>query len=141
MEVNPAEAVIRPEIVGVAVQVVPVTVRLPPKEVRFDPETVKVLSKVVAPWRVKAPGVEVDPMVLTEEAPLPKVLVRDEPVPMVDAPEEVRVVNAPVEGVPDPIGPGAAKVAPFKDEALRFATLVVEAMTNGAVPVDTVDVI
>jgi hypothetical protein len=141
LEVNPEVAVINPEIVGVAVQEVPVTVRFPPKDVRLDPETVKVLSKVVAPWRVKAPGVDVDPIVLTEEAPEPNVLVRDEPVPMVEAPEEVKVVNAPDPGVPEPIEPGAAKVAPFKDEALRLATLVVDETTNGAVPVDTVDVI
>ncbi len=66
--------------------------------------------------------------------------------PAVVRPESVievlaeRVVKAPVEAVPDPIGPGAAKVAPFKELAFRLATLVVEATTNGAVPVDKVDV-
>ena len=33
-----------------------------------------------------------------------------------------------------------AKVAPFKDEAFKFRTLVVEATTNGAVPVTNVEV-
>ena len=56
-------------------------------------------------------------------------------------PLELRVVKAPVPGVPEPIGPGAAKVAPFSEEAFRLATLVVEAITSGAVPVVTVEVI
>ncbi|KKT88533.1 MAG: hypothetical protein UW88_C0010G0009 [Candidatus Collierbacteria bacterium GW2011_GWD2_45_10] len=38
------------------------------------PETVKVLSKVVAPCKVSVPGVVVEPMVFTDEAPVPKVL-------------------------------------------------------------------
>src|SRR5438105_6618914 len=66
LEVNPALAVINPETVGVAVQTVPLTVRFPPKVVRLLPVRVKVLSRVVAPWRVKAPGVVVEPMVLME---------------------------------------------------------------------------
>ncbi len=49
-------------------------------------------------------------------------------------------MKAPVPGVPPPIAPGAAKVAPLSVEALRFATLVVEEMTNGAVPVPRVEV-
>ena len=81
--------------VGVAVQVVPVTVRFPPNDVKLDPETVKVLSKVVAPCRVSAPGVVVDPMVLIEEAPAPKVLVVEEPVATVVLPVEVKVVKLP----------------------------------------------
>jgi hypothetical protein len=56
-------------------------------------------------------------------------------------PESVREVNTPDPGVPDPIEPGDAKVAPFKDEAFKFGTLVVEDMTKGAVPVATVEVI
>ena len=40
--VIPEVAVIKPEIVGVAVQEVPVTVRFPPKVVRLLPVTVKV---------------------------------------------------------------------------------------------------
>lgn len=51
------------------------------------------------------------------------------------------VVKAPVLGVPEPMAPGDAKVAPLKLEALRLATLVVEAITKGAVPVDKVEVI
>lgn len=80
------------------------------------------------------------PIVLAAVVPVPKVLVKEVPVPIVEAPDEVKVVNAPVDGVPEPIAPGAAKVAPFKEEALRFATLVVDAITNGAVPVASVEV-
>ena len=94
--------------------VVPWTTRLPPSVVRLLPDTVKVLSRVVAPWRVKAPGVVVEPMVLTDEAPEPKVLVKEEPVPMVEAPEEVRVVKAPVEAV----------VAPMAVELMPVAVVV-----------------
>ena len=48
------------------------------------------------------------------------------------------VVNAPVLGVPLPMAPGAAKVAPLKEEAFKLATLVVLAMEKGAVPVASV---
>ena len=65
---------------------VPLTVRFPPKEVRLFPDTVKVLSSVVAPWSVRAPGVVVDPMVLIDDEPEPNVLVFDAPVPRVAAP-------------------------------------------------------
>ena len=82
-----------PEIVGVAVHAVPVTVRFPPSEVKLAPETVNVLSSVVAPWRVRAPGVVVEPIVLADEAAVPNVVL----------PDEVRVVNAPVKGVVAPI--------------------------------------
>jgi hypothetical protein len=156
LEVSPEVAVMSPEIVGVAVQDVPVTVRFPPRVVRPVPRREKVglevtfprvkavvlasPATIVDPRRVRVPGVVAEPIVLIEEAPLPKVLVRDDPVPRVVLPFEVRVVKAPVPGVPEPMAPGAAKVAPFKEEALRLATLVVEAMVNGAVPVDTVEV-
>jgi hypothetical protein len=79
------------------------------------------------------------PKVLVAVAPAPKELVREAPVPMVLLPLLVKVVKAPVEGVV-PIAPGLAKVAPFKDEAFKFATLVVEATTKGAVLVATVEV-
>ena len=102
VEVKPEVAVISPEIVGVAVQAVPVTVKLPPKEVKLEPETVKVLSRVVAPCKVKAPGVVDDPIVLMEEAPDPRVLVLPVPVPRVVAPVEVRVVNDPPAPVTEP---------------------------------------
>src|SRR5215210_7703897 len=102
LEVRPEVAVISPEIVGVAVQAVPVTVRLPPKVVKLLPETVKVLSSVVAPWRVRAPGVVTAPIVLIEDAPEPNVLVKDDPVPIVEAPLEVSVVNEPAPPVIDP---------------------------------------
>lgn len=39
------------------------------------------------------------------------------------------------------MAPGAANVAPPKDEALRLATFVVLATTRGGLPVETVDVI
>lgn len=107
LAVKPEVAVTKPEMVGVAVQAVPVTVKLPPREVRLLPETVKVLSKVVAPWRVNVPGVVTEPMVLTDEAPVPRVVL----------PEEVRVVNAPLLGVVDPIVPGAIQVALTKEDA------------------------
>ena len=65
---------------------VPFTVRFPPKVVRLFPDTVNVLSSVVAPWSVSAPGVVEEPMVLTDDAPDPNVLVFDDPVPNVAAP-------------------------------------------------------
>jgi succinate-acetate transporter protein len=40
-----------------------------------------------------------------------------------------------------PIAPGAANVAPLKLDAFKFGTLVVLEITNGAVPVVSVDVI
>ena len=100
--VSPPLAVISPDMVGVAVQVVPVTVRLPPSEVRNDPETVNVLSNVVAPCKVNAPGVVVEPMVLMEEAPEPHVLVVLEPVASVVFPDEVKVVKLPAPPVIEP---------------------------------------
>jgi hypothetical protein len=66
-------------------------------------DSTKVLSSVVAPCKVRAPGVVEEPMVLIEEAPLPKVLVVDEPVAKVELPEEVRLVNAPLAAVVAPI--------------------------------------
>ncbi len=50
------------------------------------------------------------------------------------------VVNVPAAAVPPPIAPGLANVAPLREEAFRFATLVVLETANGAVPVDTVEV-
>ena len=50
----------------------------------------------------------------------------------------VIVVPLIAAGVVPPIAPGTAIVAPFREEALRFATLVVEATVNGAVPVTNV---
>jgi hypothetical protein len=50
------------------------------------------------------------------------------------------VVNAPVDATVDPIGPGLANVAPFKDDAFKFGIFVVEETTKGGVPVVTVDV-
>jgi hypothetical protein len=52
------------------------------------------------------------------------------------------LVNVPVPGVVDPMLPGAVKFRPakVKDDAVRFATAVVDETTSGAVPVETVDV-
>jgi hypothetical protein len=82
---------------------------------------VKVLSRVVAPWKVSAPGVVLEPIVFIEEAPDPNVLVVEEPVANVELPEELRVVNRPLLAVPEPMAPGAANVAPFKDSATTAA--------------------
>jgi hypothetical protein len=127
-----------PEIVGVAVHAVPVTVRFPPREVRFDPDTVKVLSSVVAPWRVSAPGVVPEPMTLVDEEPAPIVLALDAPVPIVELPLEVSEVNAPLPwlvtpivvklpaaGVVVPIARGAAHVAPSNWFALMTPEVAV----------------
>ena len=67
-------------------------VKLPEVLVQLDvpPET-----------RAKVP-VEL-PMVLFEPAPVPNEWVPDAPVPMVELPDEVRVVNAPLEGVVAPM--------------------------------------
>ena len=49
------------------------------------------------------------------------------------------VVKLPVLAVVFPIGPGFANVFPDNELAFKFATLVVELIINGAVPVKTVD--
>jgi hypothetical protein len=86
--------------------------------------TVKVLSKDVAPCRVNAFGVVLEPMVLIDEAPDPNVLVSDEPVPRVVAPDEVRVVNAPVEVVVAPIAVELIPVA----VVLKLDEVIVKAL-------------
>lgn len=132
VEVNPEVAVMSPEIVGVAVQTVPVTVKLPPRVTKLLPETVNVLSRVVAPCKVRVPvalpmvveAVLVElikvvpkivveplialvppatPIVLAAVAPVPKVFVREAPVPKVVAPDEVKVVYVPPAPVIEPI--------------------------------------
>ena len=60
--------------------------------------------------------------------------------PWLDTPVVENVENAPVPGVPLPIEPGLANVAPDKLEAFKFATFVVDVTAKGAVPVATVDV-
>jgi hypothetical protein len=95
------------------------------------PEMEAVLSRVVAPCRVRAPGVVTEPIVFIDEAPAPNVLVVEAPVPMIESPLEERVVNAPVPwvvtpievklpaaGVPVPMASGAAQVAPWSELAL-----------------------
>jgi hypothetical protein len=56
-------------------------------------------------------------------------------------PLTVNCVNVADDAVVPPIAPGDPKVAPFKDEAFKFVTLVVDATTKGAVPVVAVLVI
>lgn len=103
-------------------------------------ELIKVVPRiVVAPLIAFVPPDA--PKVLAALVPVPNVFVREAPVPIVELPEEESVVKAPDEGVVEPIGPGDAKVAPFNDEAFKLATFVVEAMTSGAVPVASVEVI
>lgn len=139
----PAVVTFKPE-PAVRAKVVPVKAKAPvefPIVVAEVPvELIKVVPKmVVAPLMAFVPPEA--PIVLAADVPVPNVLVRDAPVPIVELPEEVRVVKEPVEGVPEPIAPGLAKVAPFKEEAFKLATLVVEATTNGAVPEARVEVI
>ena len=50
------------------------------------------------------------------------------------------VVNAPVERVVEPMGPGAAKVAPPSKLAFKLPTTVVEVTVRGAVPVAIVEI-
>ncbi len=50
------------------------------------------------------------------------------------------MVNVPADAVPPPIAPGAAKVAPLKDEAFKLATFVVDVTTRGAVPIAIVEI-
>lgn len=78
-------------------------------------------------------------MPLSSATPLEQV--PDESPLAVTAPLAERVVKAPEDAVPPPIAPGAAKVAPLSEEAFKFATLVVDATTNGAEPVERVEVI
>ena len=92
----------------------PVKLRLPPREVKLAPETVKVLSRVVAPCKVRVPGVVVEPIVLMEESPEPKVLVVPAPVAKVVLPEEVKVEKAPVD----------AEVAPMAVELMPVAVVL-----------------
>src|SRR5882724_413563 len=55
-------------------------------------------------------------------------------------PPTTSVVTAGVFGVVEPIAPGIAQSKPCTWSTLRFTTLVVDAMTNGAVPVASVEV-
>ncbi len=75
-----------------------------PVENVFAPVWLNVLSRVVAPCRVKVPGVVVEPIVLIDEAPEPNVFVVDDPVARVVLLVDESVVNAPVEGLFAPIG-------------------------------------
>jgi len=61
--------------------------------------------------------------VLIDEAPEPKVLVKEDPVPMVDAPLEVRLVKAPVEVVVAPI---AVELIPV-EVVLKLLEVIVKA--------------
>jgi hypothetical protein len=55
-------------------------------------------------------------------------------------PVAVNAANVPAEAAVPPIAPGLANVAPLRLDAFKFATLVVDATVNGAVPVVAVDV-
>ena len=87
----------------------PVNLRSPPKVVKLSPDIVNVLSKVVAPCKVKVPGVVVEPIVLTDEAP----------VPIVELPLEVRLVKAPARGVALPMVPVRALEVEERVKALE----------------------
>jgi hypothetical protein len=67
-------------------------------------------------------------------------------VPVIVTPSRIKtgvvtVVAATVFGVVEPSAQGTAHVQPTRAETFRFATCVVEATTNGAVPVETVEII
>ena len=67
-------------------------------------------------------------------------------VPVIVTPSRIKigvvtVVAATVFGVVEPSAQGTAHVQPTRAETFRFATCVVEATMNGAVPVVTVEVI
>jgi len=138
--VNPPEAVKSPAEVIVpepVVEMFPV-VEIVMLEAKSPPTTEEKVGRPEAlPWRrvVVVPAkVPINPPDVLVTTPLV-----ERPVSVIEVLAE-RVVKAPVEAVPEPIGPGAAKVAPFKEEAFKLATLVVDATTNGAVPVARVEV-
>src|SRR3989338_1062149 len=56
LEVKPLVAVMRPEMVGVAVQAVPVTVRLPPTSKLLETEAVPITSSLVVGVVVPIPA-------------------------------------------------------------------------------------
>jgi len=65
------------------------------------------------------PAIELSPMLLiVVPPPLPKVFVVPAPVPIVELPDEVSVVNAPVFAVVEPIVPGTSHVAPSRLDEL-----------------------
>jgi hypothetical protein len=97
------------------------------EEVKVNVFAPVVKVEAAAPVRLSAPEE------FTVTTPVPE--------PIFEVPEEVREVKVPAPAVPPPIAPGAAKVAPLRDDAFRLATFVVDATENGAVPVGNVDVI
>ena len=60
---------------------------------------------------------------------------------LVITPDAEIVVKADDPGVVPPIAPGDAKVLPLRSDAFKLATFVVDDTVNGAVPVESVDVI
>jgi hypothetical protein len=56
------------------------------------------------------------------------------------APEALKLVKAPVFAALDPIGEGDANVAPFRLDAFKFATFVVDDTTSGGVGEATVEI-
>src|SRR6267154_3116833 len=104
------------------------------------PVSAPVVETFNPPEEVSA-NVPVELPIATVPVPVVAIVTLDAPaVAKFVAPVELSVVKAPVPGVVEPIGPGAAKVAPLKDEAFKLGTLVVEVTTSGAVPVETVEV-
>ena len=91
----------------------PVTERVPPKVVAFAPETVKVLSKVVAPCKVRVPGVVAEPMTFTEDAPEPKVvLLVEEKVPVTEVLPPSAVVPVTASAFVPIVAPPKAREVP-----------------------------
>src|SRR3989344_1381029 len=87
----PVERVLEPVTeIGPLREIAPV-----PVEKVLAPVWEKLLSSVVAPCNVSAPGVVAEPMVLIELAPAPKVLVVPAPVASVVLPVEARVSKVP----------------------------------------------
>ena len=100
---------------AVRAKVVPARAKVPvelPMVVAAVPvELIRVVPRmVVAPLMAFVPPEA--PRVLMAFVPVPKVLVKETPVPTVVAPLEVRVVKAPVLAVPLPMVPGAVQVEP-----------------------------
>ena len=122
-------------------------------------ERTKVLSKLVAPWRVKAPvplpmvvaAVPVElikvvpmmvvaplialvppetPIVLAADVPVPKVLVKEDPVAIVEAPVDDKEVKAPEAAVVAPIWVALIPVP----VVLKVEVPVPEVMVKALVP-------
>ena len=115
----------------------------------MDPEIVKVLPKKDDFATARPPPNVAEPPFVAETASVVFPIAR-EPDDKTRAPVELLVlavallkVTIPeaaivVAAVPDPIAPGLANVFPFRLDAFKLATFVVDATVNGAVPVEIV---